>query len=453
MRRGRATFTSRFGFYMAAAGSAIGLGTFWRFPYIAGANGGGGFVFLYVFAVAIIGLSVLVAELMLGKVTRFNVVGALSYRSWVGKSKGWRFFGILGLAASFVILSYYTIISGWVIHFVVQAAAGKFTRSDMSSGIVIDQLMAKTILQILLVSVHLIVTMSIVGRGVQDGIEKSSRVFMPLLFLIVLFLLGHSMFLPGAREALRFMFYPDFSRLSTMGLIEAVGHALFSLSLGFGAMVAYGSYLRPEVHLPSEAVFVSVIDTILSLCAGMVIFPIVFTANVAPNAGPGLLFKTLPVIFGQFAMGYWVALAFFVCLYFAALSSSISLFEGLVAYFMDEKKLTRSGATILVSGISLVLAVFTVASETSVINVTIAGRTMLEVADQYLINWTLPVVALGVSLYTGFKVPDDIRRQEFIDEANPAAVKLYPTWVAMVRWFIPALIIFAMAIQVSWFIF
>lgn len=276
MRRTRATFSSRFGFYMAAAGSAVGLGTFWRFPYVAGANGGGAFVLLYVFAVAGIGLSVLIAELLLGKTTRFNIVGALKYKPWTSRGSRWSIFGILAICASFIILSYYSIVSGWVIHFAVQAIMGRFTQSSFNTGTIIDQLMSKGLLQILLVSVHLIVTMSIVGRGVQDGIEKTSRIFMPILFVLAIFLLGHSMFLPGAGEALRFMFYPDFQRLSSMGLIEALGHALFSLSLGFGGMVAYGSYLRPEVHLPSEAIFVSAIDTILSLCAGMVIFPIVF---------------------------------------------------------------------------------------------------------------------------------------------------------------------------------
>src|SRR6185369_9806475 len=207
--------------------------------------------------------------------------------------------------------------------------------------LIIDRLIEKGYLQILLASVHLIITTSIVAKGVQEGIEKSAKIFIPILFIVLVFLVVHSLFLPGASEAVRFLFYPDFAKLTGSAVIEALGHALFTLSLGFGAMVAYGSYLRPEIHLPSEALFVAAIDTLMSVIAGILIFPIVFSSHVDSATGPALLFKTMPLLFGQLGMGSWVGVAFFVSLYFAALSASIALFEGNVSYFTDRLKLSR----------------------------------------------------------------------------------------------------------------
>jgi len=446
--RQRAAFQSRFGFYMAAIGSAVGLGTLWRFPYVTGVNGGGAFVLLYIFFVAAIGLPALICELMLGKLTRFNIVGAFKYKPWVGTEKKWSWFGLLGIIASFVVLSYYTVVSGWVIHFVIQGIMGRFTEPNSQPGNIIDQLTVRGYLQVLLASVHLIITTSIVARGVQNGIEKTSRIFMPILFVIMIFLLVHSLFLPGAPEALRFLFYPDFAKLTGSAVIEALGHALFTLSLGFGAMIAYGSYLRAEVKLPSEAVLVAGIDTVLALCTGVIIFPIVFTAGVDSGTGPALLFKTMPVIFGTLPLGYWVGLAFFVCLYFAALSSSIALFEGLVAYLMDQRNLKRPQAAGVVSGVSFILALISAFSGSSFKNIRIGERGLLEIIDQVIINWMLPVVTLGIILFVATKVPEDVKKKEFVDETSLVTVRLYLTWLSAVKYLVPVLLVILFLVQV-----
>jgi NSS family neurotransmitter:Na+ symporter len=240
----RATFGSRFGFYMAAVGSAFGLGTLWRFPYVTGNNGGGAFVLLYIFFVIAIGFPALISELMLGKLSRRNLIGALTFQPWTKNSSNksiWKWFGRLGIFASFVVLSYYTVVSGWVIHFIIQGVFGHFTDASAKPGDIIDRLLSRGYLQVLLASVHLIFTTSIVARGVQNGIEKSAKIFMPILFLVMFFLIIHSLFLPGTTEALRFLFYPNFSKLTGFAIIQALGHACFTLSLGLGAMVAYGS--------------------------------------------------------------------------------------------------------------------------------------------------------------------------------------------------------------------
>jgi NSS family neurotransmitter:Na+ symporter len=448
VRNQRAAFQSRFGFYMAAIGAAVGLGTLWRFPYVTGVNGGGAFVLLYIFFVAAIGVPALICELMLGKLTRYNIIGALTYKPWAEKQKKWAWFGFLGIGASFVVLSYYTVISGWVIHFIMQGIMGRFTEVEAQPGNIIDHLMARGYLQVLLASVHLIITTSIVARGVQNGIEKSARIFMPILFVILGFLLVHSLFLPGATEALRFLFYPDFTKLTGSAVIEALGHALFTLSLGFGAMIAYGSYLKAEVRLPSEALFVAAIDTMLSLCTGIIIFPIVFTAGVDSGTGPALLFKTMPVLFGALPLGYWVGLAFFVCLYFSALSSSIALFEGLVAYLMDQRKLKRPHAAAMVAGITFGLALVSAFSGSSFKNIKVGERGLLEIIDQVIINWMLPVVTLGIVLYFGSRVPEDVKRKEFVDETSLVSVKLYDTWRSSVKYLVPALLVVLFLVQV-----
>jgi neurotransmitter:Na+ symporter, NSS family len=443
----RATFGSRFGFYMAAIGSAFGLGNLWRFPYVTGVNGGGAFVLLYIFFVAAIALPALMSELMLGKLTRRNITGALSWQPWMKDNRSWRWFGRLGIAASFVVLSYYTVVSGWVIHFIVQAFAGNLTAVHSSPEKIIDHLLTRGYLQVLLASVHLIVTTSIVARGVQNGIEASAKIFMPILAVVMCFLLIHSLLMPGASEALRFLFYPDFSKLTGTSIIEALGHALFTLSLGFGTMVAYGSYLKTEVHLPTEAVFVTAIDTVLSLCAGVLIFPIVFSAHVDSGTGPALLFKTMPVLVGQLPLGYWVGVAFFVCLYFAALSASIAIFEGLVAYFIDEKQMKRTNASYIVAGITFMLALVSALSSSAFKNIRVGERGVLEIIDQVIINWTIPIVTLGVILYMGYRVPDEDKKAAFVDQKSLVSVRLYPTWVATIKYLVPALLIMIFVTQ------
>jgi NSS family neurotransmitter:Na+ symporter len=453
MRNLRGTFDSRFGFYLAAIGSACGLGTLWRFPYITGKNGGGAFVLLYVFFVAAIGLPCLISELMLGKLTRKNIVGALRWKAWGVENSKWKWFGYLGLLASIIVLSYYTVISGWVIHFIIQGILGRFTEAGSQPDLIIDRLMARGYLQILLGSVHLILVTNIVARGVQNGIEKTAKVFIPVLFFTIIFLTIHSLFLPGFPEAIRFLFYPDFSKLTGTAVIEALGHALFTLSLGFGAMVVFGSYLRPEIHIPSEAFYIAGIDTLLSLVAGILTFSIVFSSHVDSAVGPSLLFKTMPVLFGQLAMGYWVAIAFFTSLYFAALSASIALFEGLVSFFMDERKLSRPQAAYRVASVIILLAFISAFSGSLFKHVKIGERGILEIIDQVIINWTIPIVALGLILFMGLRVPDSARKDEFVDTKSLVTVRLYATWRNTVKYVVPTLLVFLILVQVLIWLF
>jgi NSS family neurotransmitter:Na+ symporter len=442
VRNLRGTFDSRFGFYLAAIGSACGLGTLWRFPYVTGKNGGGAF-----------GLPALISELMLGKLTRRNVVGALSWSAWGVEKSKWKWFGVLSLLASTIVLSYYTVISGWVIHFFIQSVLGRFTGVGAEPELVIDRLLSHGYLQILLASVHLIIITSIVAQGVQNGIEKSSKIFIPILLVVMGFLFMHSLFLPGAPEAFRFLFYPDFSKLTGTAVIEALGHALFTLSLGFGAMVAYGSYLRPEVHLPSEALFVACIDTLLSIVAGILTFSIVFSFHVDAATGPSLLFKTMPVLFGQLEFGYWVAIAFFISLYFAALSASIALFEGLVAYFMDQWHMSRPQASYRVAGSVIILAFISAFSGSLFKNIKLGERGIIEIIDQVIINWTIPIVALGLIIFVGRKIPESAKQAEFIDPKSLVTVRLYSTWRATVKYMVPILLVVLITVQfLVWFL-
>lgn len=445
----RGTFGTRFGFYMAAVGSAIGLGTLWRFPYVTGNNGGGAFVLLYVFFVTAIGLPVLISELMLGRMTRRNIIGVMSWRSWVGAKRRWRWWGYLSLILSFVVLSYYTVVSGWVIHFTVQSLKGGFVASSPQSEKIIDDLMSRGYLQWLLASVHMVITVGIVIRGVQGGVEKTSRIFMPILFLLMLFLCIHSLFLPGAGEAMRFLFYPNFSKLSPTAVIEALGHALFTLSLGFGAMIAFGSYLKKEVPLPAEAAFVMALDTIASLLGGILIFPVVFSSGVVFDSGPSLLFKTMPILFGSMKGGYILGFLFFVSLYFAALSATLVLFEGLVAFFIDQLKFSRKHAAFVVAGGVLGLAMVSAFSHSLLKAIKFGERGIIELLDQVIINWSIPIVTLGVVLFIAKKVPEDEKRAQFVDAQDYVSQRMYITWQNSIQYVVPFLIVSIFLVQIG----
>jgi len=452
MRAARARFSTRLGFIMAAIGSGLSLGNLWRFPYLTGQNGGGAFVLLYVFFVAAVGLPILISELMLGKLSQRNLVG--SFKEAVpSASKYWSWLGGIGIFASVLVLSYYAVVSGWVIHFVVQGIMGAFSQGPEHAGHVIDSLREKGLLQVLLASVHLMLTATIVAAGVRNGIERWARFFMPIYLVVLVALVMHSLLMPGATKALRFLFYPDFSKLTGNAVIEALGHAFFTLSVGFGAMVAYGSYLKKDVSVPTEGVFVAGVDTLLSILAGLLVFPIVYSFNVQAGLGPSLLFKTMPVLFGTFSLGPLIGVAFFICLYVSALSSSIVLFEGVVSYLMDEKKMKRKQASTMLSMVTLVLAIISALSSTAFRDVRIGERGLFEIFDQVIINWTIPVVGLGISIFMGWRLTDGRKQEEFVDENSLSSVRLFPTWQLAIRWIAPGLLILMFLIQIFTSIF
>lgn len=445
----RGSWRTRYGFYILAIGSACGLGNLWRFPYVVGENGGGAFILLYVFMSLALGAPLLISELIMGKNTRRSVITATQQLSQKAGT-GFKWAGRFAVILSIVVFSYYAVISGWVLHFMTQFLVSLFTvHENALDKTNLASLMSNGWLQLLLASVHLLITVVVVVKGVQEGLERWISSMMPLFAVLVAILLIRSFSLPSTPEVLRFLFYPDFSKLTLSSLGHALGHVFFTLSVGFGTMVTFGSYMREEDHVPTAGFRVTLVDTALSLVAVVMIFPVAFTASNVPLTDPALMFEVLPRYLLSIPGGALFGLAFFACLYLAALNASIGLLEVVVSNWVDAvKKMERGRATWFSGFIALGLATLPALSSSVFGSVRIAGKSIIESLDSLLINWILPMVALGV-LFTFLRgVSEKEKEQSFIDKDKFVSYTMYPHWKFMIQWAAPAIIILGLLLQV-----
>lgn len=351
----RGNWGSRVGFILAAAGSAIGLGNIWRFPYITGKNGGALFVLIYIGAVLILGLPVMMAEFALGRATAKNPVGAFQA---IRPGSKWLYTGYLGVVTGVMILSFYSVVAGWTLGYFYKSLSGQFRRIGKGeASAIFSRFIASPWLQVLLLAIFMFLTVAIVVKGVAAGLEKYSKILMPALFLIMILLMVRSLTLPGAEKGLLFYLKPDFAKINGRVFLEAMGQAFFSLSLGMGTMLTYGSYLGKKENLVSSAAWVAALDTTVAILAGFIIFPALFSQNMAPDQGPGLVFTILPVIFAHMPGGMWFGALFFVLLAVAALTSTISILEVPVAFLIDEKKWPRRKASWLMAALAFAFGV------------------------------------------------------------------------------------------------
>ena len=339
-------WTSRIAFILAATGSAVGLGNIWRFPYVTGENGGGVFVLMYIACVAMVGIPIMMAEVMLGRRGRRNPIETMRILSVEeGKSENWAWVGRMGIIAAFLILSFYSVIAGWILAYVFRIAGGVFTGLSVPEvGAVFDNLIADPERSLCWHTLFMVMTVWIVVRGVEHGLEKAVRYLMPMLFGILILLLVYAATTPAFIDGLQFMFVPDFSEISRESLFRAMGLAFFSLSLGMGAIMMYGSYLPKHESIARTVVIVAAADTCVALVAGMVIFPIVFSNGLDPAGGFDLVFKTLPIAFQKMPAGTLIGTLFFLLLAFAAITSAISLLEPPVAWLVENKNMDRANA-------------------------------------------------------------------------------------------------------------
>jgi neurotransmitter:Na+ symporter, NSS family len=427
----REHWASRFGFVLAAAGSAIGLGNIWRFPYKCGEYGGGAFLAAYLGSVLVLGLPVMIAEIIIGRSSQKNVVGA--FRE-LRSSSFWPLVGWVGIAAGFIILSYYSVIGGWVLHYIATAAVAGF-----QTGLAAEQfqaLMSSPIKQVVWHGLFMVLTIYIVRGGISSGIERWNKVLMPALFLILIGLMIRSLMSPGAGQALRFLLQPDFSRLTRIGILEALGSAFFSLSLGMGAMLTYGSYLDKTTNISSAALEISALDTFFSVMAGLMIFPIVFTCGLDPAAGPGLLFVTLPEIFAKLPGGQVCGFLFFVLVAFAAITSAISLLEVVVSFFIDELGWSRKkadytlGTVIFVCGIPSALS-FNLWSGFTFMG----GKNIFDLLDGFASNILLPLGGLGIAIFAGWVLTHGEKEAEIKHIEN--AFHFYDIWHVLIKYVTP----------------
>ena len=403
-------FSSSLGLLAAAVGSAVGLGNIWRFPYIAGKYGGGAFLIIYLGIVALIGLPVMLGEFVIGREGKKDAIGSFKE---LAPGKPWFLSGVLGVLAAFFILSFYSSVAGWTVEYIVKAVTNSFAgRSSVQITNMFVSFISDPIKPVIYQIGFMIATALVVATGVEKGIEKFSKFMVPLLLVIILILDFQALRLPGAMEGLKFLFQPDFSKIDATVILGALGHAFFSLSLGMGIMITYGSYISDTEHLGGMALKVSIADTLIALLAGIAIFPAVFSFGVDPSSGAGLVFMTLPNIFPQMAGGYFFGIMFFLLLALAALTSTISLLEVVVAYLVDSTKMARKPATLLATVAITAVGVVATLSNGILSHITIFGDNIFDFIDHITANYFLTIAALISVIFLGwFFDKDKIQNQ------------------------------------------
>ncbi len=444
-------WSNRLVFILAATGSAVGLGNIWKFPYIAGENGGGTFVLVYLVCIALIGIPIMMAEIMLGrrgKQSPINTMATLA--SEEGKSNGWAALGWMGVVAGFLILSYYSVIAGWAMSYVFRTGSGMFTgaTADGVSSIFSD-LVSDPEKLIAWHTIFMVLTMVVVSRGVKAGLEKAVTFLMPLLFALLLLVLGYSMTTGYFSQGLEFLFTPG--EITGKAILIAMGHAFFTLSLGMGAIMVYGSYLPKTTSITQASLWVAFADTAVALIAGMAIFPIVFANGLEPGAGPGLIFKTLPIAFGHMEGGILIGVMFFLLVVFAAWTSAISLIEPAVAYMVENKGYKRVYSSVLIGivtwfvGLGSVFSFNIWADKTWSIPFLFEDKNFFDTLDYLTANIMLPLGGLFIAIFAGWLM----RKQASTEELNTLPV-IYKVWLFLVKFVTPVavIIVFLKAVSV-----
>lgn len=395
-------FVSNLGIIAAAAGSAIGLGNLWKFPYVAGQYGGAAFILVYLACIALIGIPVMLSEMMLGRKAEADAINTFKK---LAPGTPWFMTGVFGITASFLILSFYAVVAGWVFAYIPRVIMGIFTAMPTEQmGDYFGQFIANPYEPIVWQFVVLAITAFVVLSGIKGGIEKYSKILMPALFVIIIVLCIRSITLPGAMKGLEFLFKPDFTKLTGKAILAALGQAFFSLSLGMAIMITYGSYIPKKTHLFKTATQVTIADTLIAILAGVAIFPAVFAFGFEPAQGPGLLFVTLPAVFQNMFMGQVFASLFFILVGIAAITSTISLMEAVVAYFVQEFNWGRKKTTIIIATVLFLIGIPSALSNGGALtNFHIFGMTVFDFLGFITDNILLPVGALLVCVFVGWK--------------------------------------------------
>ncbi|PKO53080.1 MAG: sodium-dependent transporter [Betaproteobacteria bacterium HGW-Betaproteobacteria-2] len=435
----RSAWSNRWTFVLATAGSAIGLGNIWKFPYMTGVNGGSAFVLVFLGCILLVGIPLMMCEIMLGRRAQKNPAdGMLRLAREASASPHWRWVGLIGVLTGVLILTFYSVIGGWVIRYIVHALAGDFNGADSTViGNMFSGMLASASSLLFWHTLFTAMTVWVVARGVNHGLEKASKILMPSLFAILLLLLVYSMVEGNFDRALDFMFTPDFSKVTPQAALAALGHAFFSLSLGMGAVMVYGSYLQRHVSIARTSFYIAIADTLVALLAGLTIYALVFEHQLDPNAGPGLIFQTLPLAFGQMWGGQVVGTLFFTLVTFAAWTSSISLIEPATAWITENTSIPRAGAACLIGfctwllGISVVLS-FNVWQDIQIV----FGLSIFDTLDKLTTTILLPLGGLLMALFAGW-----VMRTQHVREELGLQPLTYAIWRFIIRYISPLAII------------
>lgn len=447
-------WSSRMAFIFAAVGSAVGLGNIWRFPYVAGENGGSAFILLYIGFVFLIGLPVLIAELSIGRRGQQSPIASLGKIAKESSANPrWAWLGHLGtFGGGLGLLSFYSVIAGWVMSYIIQAATGAFTGITAEGAeTAMNQFQGSAGTVTFWHFLFTAITVVIVGKGIKGGLEKAVTYLMPMLFLILLLLLGYSLSEGDMEQATAFLFTPDWSKIDSGVALQALGQAFFSLSVTVGTMLAYGSYLPKEISLHRSATLIAGADTLVALIAGLAIFPLVFAYGLQPDAGPSLIFKTLPIAFGQMPGGAFISAAFFILLTIAAITSSISLLEPGVSYFEEKFGMTRWRASVIGGGIAFTVGLMTVFSWNDAAEFlplafmgieTVNGNAanLGNLIDYTVSSIVMPVGGLGLAIFVGWFV----RRESMRDEMGLPEGGIFEIWHVLIKFVCPLALIWVL---------
>lgn len=439
-------WSSRLMFILAASGSAVGLGNIWRFPYVAGENGGGAFVLVYLACIALIGLPIMMSEILLGRAGRQSPINTMIDLTVRSKAHpGWQSVGWLGAASGFVILSFYGVIAGWAMYYVISTASGTFTGADADVATSAFEGFTGSAIQVIFwQAVFMMLTTFIVARGVGEGLETTVKYLMPMLFVLLVVLVGYAAVTTGHfLEAVSFLFSFNLAELTWNGVLMAVGQAFFTLSLGMGAIMAYGSYMPKDASIPGTAATIALLDTLVALMSGLVIFPLVFANGLEVSQGPGLMFVTLPLAFGQMVGGQIFGAIFFVLVTFAAITSSISLVEPAVAWLVERAGVSRVIAAISVGGLAWLIGLGSALSFNLWADLKVVGElTFFDTMDFAANNIMLPVGGMLIALFAGWFIDQKISREELDMGAG------FGVWRFLARFIAPVAVfmVFLMAI-------
>jgi len=440
-------WSSRMMFIMAATGSAVGLGNIWKFPYITGENGGGAFVLVYLLCIAAIGVPIMMSEIMLGRRGRqspINTMKTLAFEA--GRPKVWSLLGWFGVIAGFLILSYYSVIAGWALSYVFRTASGMFegVTADGANSI-FTALVSDPEKLLAWHTIFMVATTVVVARGVKNGLEKTIGFLMPMLFVLLIVLVFYAMTTGYFMQGVNFMFSPDFSKITAQSVLTAMGHAFFTLSLGMGAIMVYGSYLPQDTSIAKASILIALADTAVALLAGLVIFPIVFANGLEPGAGPGLIFQTLPIAFGQMEAGVLIGTLFFVLLVFAAWTSSISLIEPAVAWLVENHGMNRIYASVSVGAVTWFVGIGSMLSFNVWSEHRLFGLNFFDFLDYLTANIMLPLGGLFIVIFSGWLM----KTQASKNELNTTKCG-YTIWLILSRFVAPAavMLVFLSAIGV-----
>ena len=428
------TWSSRWTFILAATGSAVGLGNIWKFPYMAGDNGGGAFVLVYLACICIIGLPIMLGEIMIGRRGRSSPANSMkSLAAEANTTSAWTLLGATGALAGLLILSFYSVAAGWAMSYIFNGFQNITAESSSSS---FNNLLSSPSSLIFWHSLFITITVFIVARGILKGLEKWINTLMPMLFLIILLLCIYAMQTGAFLEGLRYLFMPDFSKINPQVMLEALGQAFFTLSLGMGAIMAYGAYMPANQNIGKTAVSVAALDTGVALLAGIAIFPIVFANGLAPSEGPGLVFVTLPIAFSAMPFGILFGTLFFVLLSIAALSSSISLIEPGVAWLIESLKIKRITATVLLGFTAWFIGLFSALSFNLLSEFTILGKNFFDATDFLTNQIMLPLGGIFIAIFVGWIM----KKEDVLDELGFQENLIFKAWYFSVRFVAPTLV-------------